>query len=286
MDICEVKIHKNDWKGDIVRGCMRDRIIYSRFRSRGKKMMNNRGSASIEAAIAFPLFLFTVFAFIYMSEMYRVKAVVYEGLVETAEYMSEYAYLTDSFEGVSVMDYPMAKLRFEEYVDDKALLEQYVVGGSMGVSLIGSSFPDDQGYIDIYATYYVRINAPMIGVFKKQIKEHIKQRAYLGKGLYEASEEAKEAEGYVFVAENGTVYHSSRSCTYLLPDIISSDRTSAIGSGYRACEYCGGGDSALVYITTEGECYHSSRNCSRLKRTVSRKSLSEVSLPPCSKCCD
>jgi len=248
--------------------------------------MNNRGSASIEAAIAFPLFLFTVFAFIYMSELYRVKAVVYEGLIETTEYMAEYAYLTDSFEGVSVMDYPMAKLKFAEYVDDKALLEKYVIGGSMGVSLLGSSFPDDQGYIDIYATYYVRINAPLIGLYKKGFKEHIRQRAYLGKGAYEESDEAEETDRYVYVAENGTVYHSSRSCTYLMPDIVSSDRGSAENNHYRACEYCGGGNSSLVYITTEGECYHSSRNCSRLKRTVSRKKLSEVSLPPCSKCCE
>lgn len=246
--------------------------------------MNNRGSASIEAAIAFPLFLFTVFAFIYMSELYRVESVVYEGLIETAEYMAEYAYLTDSFESVSVMDYPMAKLRFEEYIDDKALLEKYVVGGSLGVSFIGSSFPDDQGYIDIHATYYVRINAPMIGIFKRQVKEHIRQRAYLGKGIYESSETSEEQHVYVYVAEQGTVYHNSRSCTYLMPDVYGSDKASAERSGYRACEYCGGGDGSQVFITSEGECYHSSRTCSRLKRTVSRKALDEVSLPPCSKC--
>ncbi|SEP57306.1 TadE-like protein [Lachnospiraceae bacterium NE2001] len=248
--------------------------------------MNNKGSVSIEAAVAFPLFLFTILAFIYMGEMYRVKETVYEGLIETAEYMAEYAYLTDTFEGVSVMDYPMAMLRFEQYVDNKALLEKYVVGGSLGISLIGSSFPDDEGYIDIYATYYVRLDVPIIGIFKKRIDEHIKQRAYLGSSSLLNSVESESDDKYVFVAENATVYHSSRSCTYLMPDIVSSDKASASNSGYRACEYCGGGNDSLVYITTEGECYHSSRTCSRLKRTVSRKKLSEVSLPPCSKCGD
>ena len=57
--------------------------------------MNNKGAVSIEAAVAFPLFLFTMLALIFMTEIYTVKGVVYEGVIETAEYMAEYS---DKFE--------------------------------------------------------------------------------------------------------------------------------------------------------------------------------------------
>ena len=58
----------------------------------------------------------------------------------------------------------------------------------------------------------------------------------------------------------------------------------AEASGYDKCKYCSPPTNSVVFTTEEGECYHTSISCSRLKRTVSRKKLSEVDLPPCSKC--
>ena len=215
------------------------------------------------------------------------RSVVYEGAIETAEYMAEFAYLTDSNDNPylgSLVEYSMAFVRFEEYVDDTALLEKYIVGGKYGISFLGSSFPDEDGYIDMYITYFVKTDVPVFGLFSHKVSEHIRQRAYLGAGVYTNGEDDQEEEKYVFVAENGTVYHSSRSCTYLMPSIVSSGLDSAKNNGYRACEYCGNAAGDLVYVTMEGDCYHSGITCSRLKRTVYRKKISEISLPPCSKC--
>ncbi len=243
---------------------------------------SNEGSVSVEAAIAFPLFLFVMLFFIYLSNIYTVKAAVYEGAVETTEYMAEYAYLTDCFEEAKVIDYPMVKLRFDEYLDSKSLVEKYVVGGVNGVSFLGSSFPDEDGYIEMEVTYFIKIDIPIIGSFKQKCREHIKQKAYLGRDGYLGEDADEEEDEYVFVAKNGVVYHKSRSCTYLMPKISTALKEKA--NGYRACEYCGKNAGAIVFITEEGDCYHSVRNCSRLKRTVERKKLSEVNLPPCSKC--
>ena len=137
-------------------------------------MKSNRGSASIEAAVAFPVFLFTMLFFIYICELYTVKAVIYEASVETAEYMAEYAYLTDCFEEADALDYAMAMVRFNDYVDNKSLLEKYVVGGTYGVSFLGSSLPDDDGYIDLQVTYFVRVNLPVFGSFSHICREQIK----------------------------------------------------------------------------------------------------------------
>ena len=245
-------------------------------------IFDNTGSVSVEAAVSFPLFLFVMLFFIYLSNIFTVKAAIYEGAVETAEYMAEYAYLTDCFPDAQIADYPMAMLRFDEYLDSKELVEKYVVGGTTGVSFIGSSFPDDEGYIEMEVTYSIHVDIPIIGSFEHLCREHIKQKAYLGRNGYLGEEEDSEEDEYVYVAKNGVVYHKSRNCTYLMPRISAVGKERA--DGYRPCEYCGKNAGAVVFVTEEGECYHSVRNCSRLKRTVERKKLSEVSLPPCSKC--
>ena len=85
----------------------------------------------------------------------------------------------------------------------------------------------------------------------------------------------------VYVAENGTVYHLSRSCTHLdlsIKPVDSSrvgDERNRSGGKYKRCEICGGG-SGTVYITEEGDRYHSSLTCSGLKRTIYEMPLSQV----------
>ncbi|MBO4863701.1 MAG: hypothetical protein J5517_05020 [Eubacterium sp.] len=253
-------------------------------------MDNNKGSMSIEAAIAFPIFLFTMLFMICLSEIFAAKAAIYEGCIETAEYMAEYAYLMDSMsDGDMSKDYmaalPVAIVKFQEYVDEEALLEKYIVGGRNGISFLGSAFPDDKGYIDLKVNYFIHIDIPLFGSKSKLCSEHIRQRAYLGyKGTEKKEPVEKEDDPYVYVAKNGVVYHTTRACTYLLPDVHGTTLSSARTSGYTSCEYCGSEAGSLVFVTPDGERYHSDRYCSRLKRNVQRKRLSEVNLPPCSKC--
>lgn len=248
-------------------------------------MNNNRGTVSVEASIALPLFLFATLFMIYVANIYTVKAAIYEAAIETTEYMAEYAYLTDTFEEADVMDYPMAMLRFRQYADSQDLIKRHVLGGMNGISFIGSKFPDDDGYIDMRITYVIRVNVPVFGNHWHICTEHIKQKAYLGRTKVESGDEEEEEKSrYVYVAENGVVYHDTRSCTYLMPNVKTVKKKKALKKGYRACKYCGAGMSDKVYITSDGDCYHSSKACSRLKRTVKRVKLSETNLPPCSKC--
>ena len=249
-------------------------------------LKNNKGSSTLEASIVLPLFLFFLLFFIYISNIYTVKGVIYEGAVETAEYMAEYAYLTDCFEDVKIADYPMAKVKFLEYVDEKALLDKYVVAGRNGISFLGSQLPDEDGYIDLKVTYFVHVDVPILGRFKHMFREHIRQKAYVGLSSDKSEKADKEDDDsrIVYVAKDGVVYHESRSCTYLMPDVRSCSLNAAKLKGYGKCRYCKGAVSGTVYVTADGEKYHTSRNCSRLRRTVYSKRKSEVTLPPCSKC--
>ncbi len=101
----------------------------------------------------------------------------------------------------------------------------------------------------------------------------------LGSGTGE--EKGSMEDPIVYVAENGNVYHLSRSCTHLDFKIrpadsknIDNERNNG-GGKYKRCEKCGGG-SGTVFITDEGDRYHASLSCSGLKRTVYEIPLSQV----------
>ena len=64
-------------------------------------------------------------------------------------------------------------------------------------------------------------------------------------------------------------------------------KRNSYGARYHACEKCvgKGGKNAIVYITPDGDCYHNSSECSGLKRSTHLVPESEVkNLRKCSRC--
>lgn len=118
--------------------------------------------------------------------------------------------------------------------------------------------------------------------------QRVVRRAWTGRILKDEDESDDEDE-YVYVAENGTVYHTTESCTHLKLSISATDSDSvgelrnSDGAKYHPCEKCGGG-SGTIYITPEGDRYHADKECSGLKRTYTKVKKSECSLPACSRC--
>jgi len=65
---------------------------------------------------------------------------------------------------------------------------------------------------------------------------------------------------------------------------ISTYRNNS-GSRYQKCQFCGSRAGKQLYITPEGDRYHTTLGCPGLKRTVETVPLSKVSnRAPCSKC--
>ena len=93
---------------------------------------------------------------------------------------------------------------------------------------------------------------------------------------------------YVYVAENGSVYHNSRSCYHIRISVrsVSGEVLDDRYSGLSACRICGRYKSnGVIYVTEQGDKYHYSLGCSGLKRTIYRKKKSECGgLPQCSEC--
>ncbi|SEF65856.1 hypothetical protein SAMN04487934_10256 [Eubacterium ruminantium] len=250
------------------------------------RISKNKGFLSVEASIVLPLFMLFIYTFIMFCKVIMVRSVIYEAaLVETAEYMAEYAYLSEKSDILDYSDYFVASTKVAEYIDDKALVNQLVKGGTSGISLLGSRLPDEDGNIVLHVRYTVSFSIPFIGRFKSTYSDRIKQKAYLGY-MEDSDEETKEDDIYVYIAENGVVYHHSRRCTYLYRETEEVTVRNAKKRGYSACSYCDGAYPGIfVYITEDGDKYHSGPYCSRLLRTVRRVKLKNAGgLPECQKC--
>lgn len=135
---------------------------------------------------------------------------------------------------------------------------------------------------------------PFLGerFFKVPLYQQMKISDYQGRSMFS---ENRNIEEYVYIAENGSVYHYDRGCVYLNPSIQSMKYQRALeqrncsGAKYKRCKGCSltkkFTDSVVVYITSYGDSYHINKNCSGLKRTVRKVKRSGVgNMSGCSKC--
>lgn len=107
-------------------------------------------------------------------------------------------------------------------------------------------------------------------------------RKWTGYDVTHGASSAEEEE-YVYVTENGSVYHRDRECRHLKVTILVTNSSEVInrrndyGEKYKACERCAKGSATgLLFITATGDRYHNSASCSSLKRSVKTVSLKEV----------
>ncbi len=255
----------------------------------------NNGSASVEAAVVIPLFIFASFAIFTICSILQTNEILYEGLQETAQYFAEYQYaentlteeiLDDADISISGINSVSAHIKLMEYIDDSDAVDKYVLGGTSGLVFKEAYFDSDDGYVHLDFEYSINVDIPILGNVKLQEAYQVKQKAYLG---FDTDGEFDEDDTYVYVTETGDVYHKSRDCYHIKLTIkkVSESSLSTTYANYDACELCALGRAATgnVYVTETGNKYHYSIACSGLKRTVSRVKLKDVNgLPPCSNC--
>ena len=68
------------------------RIRYGRRIYKTAPLGCDRGSASVEASLVLPVFIFAMLTVFAMAGCIRTRTVIYEGLHETAAYLAEYSY--------------------------------------------------------------------------------------------------------------------------------------------------------------------------------------------------
>lgn len=253
-----------------------------------KKRKNRKeGFYTYEAAALLPLFAFFVLVFLLIF-----RALSFQwGLFATVYQSSAHLALAGD---VTIGEKKEAITPISVYAASKALLKKNGVStGFLSHDLLFIDFAQtevNEKDIDVRAGYLMPLLAGQRLFGKKgyELGNRICIRRWNG---FDPAEGEGDG-GIVYVTENGSVYHTSLSCTYIRLSIHTA-QVSALGglrseSGhkYYPCESCGDEISGVFYYTDYGTRAHSSLSCSRLKRTVKTLTREEAvkKYRPCSKC--
>lgn len=190
---------------------------------------------------------------------------------------------TYTYDAGTAVTATLAYTYLKEYIDNSELVEKYVTLGMNGLVFTEAHYDTEDGYIYLTVSYEYGADIPFFGILKHTKSESVRQKAYTG---YMGDAYSDDAESYVYVTENASVYHTSRSCTHISLSIsqVTGDKLTEEYGNLSACEYCTSNYTGTIYVTEEGDRYHYSLSCPGLKRTVYRKKKSEVSLPACERC--
>ncbi|SEA29409.1 hypothetical protein SAMN02745687_02420 [Lachnospiraceae bacterium NK3A20] len=180
----------------------------------------------------------------------------------------------------------------EEYLGRDYMNRCCLDGGAASVSYLRSNILSDDDTISLVADYPVRPFVPVLGPAVFTLENRYYAHAWVGYDVTHGEDAGDPEETMVYITPTGTVYHRTRSCTYLKPSVQTIPATALgrarndAGAKYYPCECCHPSRSGMVIITSDGNRYHSSASCPGIKRTVIEVPLSEVKdrMRACSKC--
>lgn len=271
------------------------------------------GSLTVEASIVLPIFLSVIMALMSFFEVIQIQTRIQQGMKDSVTSAAGYYYLLEEpneaedvggeeaedvttliVQGGITAVYLKQKLLYS--VGREILDCSWIIGGSDGLTVLGSRFPDDDGNLDLTVTYRVRV--PFLpGNFGSLLfTQRECQRVWSGNKAPsqdgdKIEDETKEDQ-IVYITETGSVYHTSLDCSYLKLSVKQIRHNEVVnyrsddGSKYYACDRCEkGGSGFWVYITSSGNRFHTDPNCAALRRNVKSVKLSEVSDRHCCSRC-
>lgn len=250
-----------------------------------KSFSGKCGSMTIEAAIVLPLFLFFFLNLLWVIEVYRLHSTLLSALRETGYQLAVYSYGYDAIVDVeddSGLEAIIENIAFSElYVRsqiEKLTGEEYLqhsplTNGKESLLFLETSLLQHDDIIDLVVVYQISPFIELTGFLKTGLYTRYYGRAWTGYDVNHQGTMQKEL--FYYVAENGTVYHTDRQCTYISLKINEVSRfnitklRNEYGESYRACENCVFGNlSSTCYVTWSGDCFHQNRSCSALSRYI------------------
>ncbi len=228
---------------------------------------------TVEAAVVLPFFVCFMVFVLYFFRILQVHAGVAQALQYAGRKVAAEWNVSDTEEesGMNISALIKAELYFSRQLKKQKCPIKYINYGIAGISLMQSDF--SANYVELKAVYRMKLPVRMLGNIQYQIVQVAKCRKWTG---YQTGQNEQENDEWLYYTEHGTVYHASRSCTYLDLSIrgityaqAGSSRNKS-GGKYHKCEKCGKNAAVhgMVYITDYGDCYHSSLTCSGLKRSI------------------
>jgi hypothetical protein len=265
---------------------------------------------TLEAAAILPLLLFFILNLSSTIELLRLHGNLAMALRDTGNEMSVYAYayqqlretgddnasqkasLIDTLAGVA-FSYAYVRQELEEYLGAEYLESSPLTEGKNGIYFLKSDFMEKNDCIDLVIAYQVSPLFAIPGLSSFQMTNHFYGRAWTGYDVGQVQQDQTDVKELVaYVAENGTVWHKTKDCTYLSLSVRSASYPEKTflrnknGQIYIPCELCTNATTpSIIYLTDYGNKFHYVRNCPGLKRTVYSIPLSEAyQYRPCSRC--
>jgi len=262
--------------------------------------MNNKGSFTVEAAFAVPIFFFCMMALLFLFQVILLQTELQTGMTEAGKELSQLAYIKSCQMKEGEKDTKNAfllegKRRAEGVIVAEEISKYFTFEKEHGNLLRGkilygnSSYLDEEQCIDLIAKYTVKIPIPLFHLAEFPLMQRVRIRAFTGtdKIILSEQENTEGQDGekqYVYITETGMVYHRFLECSSLNLKISEcslkevGNRRNTSGGKYKPCEKCCKRieNIALVYIGEDGDAYHCFLNCSGLKRTIHRVLLQDV----------
>jgi hypothetical protein len=305
----------------------------NQFEKKQKLKASLTVEAAFVVPICFYAILVFLYLFIYLHTQFIVYQAMYYVSDEIYPYGTTVAYADNAALFNDIFDLTGADISSDasEFLDE---LDDYLVGGysksfieseiqdyfesngielscvedeEKGLDCSQSTVYDGNGDIYIIVKYTFEFPVPFFNIGNKEVRQKLHVKGFYGEDWSSTNEfdgeinkstddetETDTDKEYVYVAKNGTVYHTTTGCTYLSRNITKAsideigDLRNSSGGRYYACEYCCKDEElTTVYITEYGDRYHSSKSCSRLERDVSKitkDAATQRGLRACSKC--
>jgi len=237
-------------------------------------------SATVEAAMIFPLIIFFFMSIIWFMNLYYIHSEVGARLNLIGNEMVSLSYPYHIFingdDNKDIKDLIISVGWSELYVKSELQkLDVYDRIESM-TTLLSDFLAEDA--IDIVVTYSIQPIIPIPGIPEVILCNHFYSKMYTGYSGKETS-----VDKTVYITKSGSVYHTDLECRALKCDIhrvrFSSLDTirNLDGSKYYPCKKCQNtGFDNTVYITDYGNRYHSTGRCSELKLDIFEVPLSLV----------
>lgn len=287
------------------------KVLFFRSSFRTKKRMSffsslrgrkQNASMAVEASMALPFFFFFLMNILFAFDMLRLHGNLTAAMHQTGNKMAFYGYaykaamgdeavLTEAMDSVILSEgYArncVVNILGKEYLDHSCLSF-----GAAGLHFMKSSVMKENDVIELVASYRVKPFIKVMGFPDFPMENRYYGRAWTGYDVTGGQGDISAGDPIVYVAENGTVYHTARNCSYLNPSVEAvpygaiSELRNESGGKYYACDRCRySGYQAVVYITNQGSKVHGSLKCAGLRRTVYAVHLSETGgKGKCSKC--
>lgn len=263
---------------------VKESSLFSPFFKRVKAGM------TVEAAVVLPVCLLFLMNLGYAVEIIRLHNNLQFALWDAGSRIAMYG-CGQGEDSISVLvtDFYIGN-RLRDSVGQDYLESSPLVQGSKGLQLWQTGLSDTGNELNIILTYQVGPMSSLAGFRSFYMSNRCCVRLWNGYDV--TAEQTKDSVSYVYVAENGAVYHKDRSCTHLQLSVHSIDRgeledlRNQWGQKYGSCDKCGRGEIPdTLYVTDEGQCYHYSEDCSGIKRTVTSLAMEEAAdYRACSRC--